>query len=41
MSQDSLLAKSIDRAQLNALDNQLSKRYIELDPGGYFLISLD
>ncbi|MFE4105453.1 DUF4346 domain-containing protein [Almyronema epifaneia] len=26
---------------LDALDNQLSKRYIELDPGGYFLIYLD
>ncbi|MGB3765120.1 MAG: DUF4346 domain-containing protein [Phormidesmis sp.] len=26
---------------LAALDNQLSKRYIELDPEGYFLIYLD
>lgn len=26
---------------LTALDNKLSKRYIELDPDGYFLIYLD
>ncbi|MEO0539583.1 MAG: DUF4346 domain-containing protein [Cyanobacteria bacterium P01_A01_bin.105] len=26
---------------LTALDNQLSKRFIELDPQGYFLISVD
>ena len=26
---------------LTAIDNKLSKRYIELDPGGYFLIYLD
>ncbi|MEO1684420.1 MAG: DUF4346 domain-containing protein [Cyanobacteria bacterium J06631_12] len=26
---------------LAALDNQLSKRYIELDPAGYFLIYID
>ncbi|MBW4484947.1 MAG: DUF4346 domain-containing protein [Tildeniella torsiva UHER 1998/13D] len=31
----------IDRAQRLALDDQLSKRYIELDPAGYFLIYLD
>lgn len=28
-------------AQLAALDDKLSKRYIELDPNGYFLIYLD
>ncbi|NJL87620.1 MAG: DUF4346 domain-containing protein [Leptolyngbyaceae cyanobacterium SM1_1_3] len=28
-------------AELLALDHQLSKRYIELDPSGYFLIYLD
>lgn len=27
--------------ELAALDNKLSKRYIELDPKGYFLIYLD
>lgn len=31
----------IDQAQRQALDDQLSKRYIELDPAGYFLIYLD
>lgn len=31
----------IDKAQRQALDDQLSKRYIELDPAGYFLIYLD
>lgn len=31
----------VDATQLQALDNQLSKRYIELDPSGYFLIYLD
>jgi len=29
------------RADLTAIDNQLSKRFIKLDPGGYFLIYLD
>ncbi|NJL20644.1 MAG: DUF4346 domain-containing protein [Leptolyngbyaceae cyanobacterium SM1_3_5] len=28
-------------AELAALDDKLSKRYIELDPDGYFLIYLD
>ncbi len=28
-------------ADLTALDDQLSNRFIELDPGGYFLIYLD
>lgn len=32
---------SIDVAQLKALDDELSKRFIELDPNGYFLIYLD
>jgi len=41
MSEDSLLTQSINKAQLQALDERLSKRYIELDPGGYFLIYLD
>lgn len=27
--------------QLTALDNKLSNRFIELDPGGYFIIYLD
>ncbi len=27
--------------QLQALDDQLSKRFIKLDPGGYFLIYVD
>jgi dihydropteroate synthase len=31
----------MDKAQRQALDDQLSKRYIELDPSGYFLIYLD
>lgn len=34
-------ASSVDAATLQALDNKLSKRYIELDPQGYFLIYLD
>lgn len=34
-------ASSVEAAALQALDNQLSKRYIELDPQGYFLIYLD
>ncbi|MEB3252233.1 MAG: DUF4346 domain-containing protein [Cyanobacteriota bacterium] len=29
------------QTQLQALDDQLSKRFIELDPGGYFLIYVD
>jgi dihydropteroate synthase len=31
----------LDQAQRRTVDDQLSKRYIELDPGGYFLIYLD
>ncbi|MEO1069856.1 MAG: DUF4346 domain-containing protein [Cyanobacteria bacterium J06638_6] len=34
-------SQPLDRAQRQTLDDQLSKRYIELDPGGYFLIYLD
>lgn len=34
-------ASSVDAAALQALDDQLSKRFIELDPQGYFLIYLD
>lgn len=30
-----------DAAELASLDDQLSKRFIKLDPGGYFLIYLD
>lgn len=26
---------------INTIDNQLSKRHIDLDPGGYFIIYLD
>lgn len=32
---------SVDAAQLQALDDKLSNRFIELDPDGYFLIYLD
>ena len=32
---------AVDASALAALDNKLSKRYIELDPDGYFLISID
>jgi dihydropteroate synthase len=32
---------AVDSATLQALDDKLSKRYIELDPQGYFLIFLD
>ena len=40
---DSITVDSItvEAAALAALDNKLSKRYIELDPDGYFLIYLD
>ncbi|WOD38662.1 DUF4346 domain-containing protein [Nodosilinea sp. E11] len=31
----------MNQAERHALDHQLSKRYIELDPDGYFLIYLD
>ncbi|PSN18464.1 hypothetical protein C7271_12405 [filamentous cyanobacterium CCP5] len=32
---------SVDAVQLRALDDNLSNRFIELDPDGYFLIYLD
>ncbi len=32
---------NVNAEAIAALDNQLSKRYIELDPDGYFLIYLD
>ncbi len=32
---------TLTRQSLAALDDQLSKRYIELDPAGYFLIYID
>jgi dihydropteroate synthase len=38
---NALSAPAVDPAALHALDNQLSKRYIDLDPQGYFLIYLD
>ncbi|MEB3290908.1 MAG: DUF4346 domain-containing protein [Leptolyngbya sp.] len=41
MSTPNALSAAVDPAALHALDNQLSKRYIELDPQGYFLIYLD
>jgi hypothetical protein len=31
----------LDKAQRQTLDDQLSKRFIELDPDGYFLIYID
>ncbi|MEO0769969.1 MAG: DUF4346 domain-containing protein [Cyanobacteria bacterium J06649_4] len=34
-------ATPVDQKALAALDNQLSKRFIELDPAGYFLIYID
>lgn len=40
-SPNAVSTASVDAAVLQALDNQLSKRYIELDPKGYFLIYLD
>ncbi len=38
---DNAKATAVDASALVALDNKLSKRYIELDPDGYFLISID
>lgn len=35
------LSQTVDALTLQAIDEQLSKRFIELDPGGYFLIYLD
>jgi len=36
-----LQTREITAATLAAIDNQLSKRFIELDPAGYFIIYLD
>ncbi len=41
MPQNSALTQPVDKAQLKALDDKLSNRFIDLDPGGYFLIYLD
>ena len=38
---DTVAPDTVDGAALAALDNKLSKRYIALDPDGYFLIYLD
>ncbi|NER82052.1 MAG: DUF4346 domain-containing protein, partial [Leptolyngbya sp. SIO1D8] len=35
------LPRRLNAQELADLDNQLSKRFIELDPGGYFLIYLE
>jgi dihydropteroate synthase len=35
------VTKNPSAEELTALDNKLSKRYIDLDPAGYFLIYLD
>ncbi|MBU6230781.1 MAG: DUF4346 domain-containing protein [Cyanobacteria bacterium REEB459] len=34
-------AITVNQAELQALDDHLSKRFIKLDPGGYFIIYLD
>ncbi len=36
-----MLQSSLNAAELAALDDQLSKRFIDLDPDGYFVIFLD
>lgn len=41
MSQNTILTQPLNGAQLKALDDKLSNRFIDLDPGGYFLIYLD
>lgn len=41
MPQDTTLTPAVDKAELQALDDKLSKRFIDLDPGGYFLIYID
>jgi dihydropteroate synthase len=41
MVQHNALTQPVDKAQLQALDDKLSQRFIDLDPGGYFLIYLD
>jgi len=35
------ISQKLSPSQLTDLDNKLSQRFIELDPGGYFLIYLD
>ena len=40
-STNTIDANAIDAREIAALDDKLSKRYIELDPDGYFLIYLD
>ncbi|MFH7244892.1 MAG: DUF4346 domain-containing protein [Spirulina sp.] len=40
-SSNTVSAPPVDPIALQTLDDQLSKRYIELDPKGYFLIYLD
>lgn len=35
------ISQKLSLSQLTELDNKLSQRFIELDPGGYFLIYLD
>ena len=35
------ITQKLTPQQLKALDDKLSQRFIELDPGGYFLIYLD
>ena len=41
MAQHTTLTQPVDKAQRKALDDKLSNRFIDLDPGGYFLIYLD
>jgi len=41
MAQNTTLTQPLDQAQLKALDDKLSNRFIDLDPGGYFLIYLN
>ncbi|WP_159790462.1 DUF4346 domain-containing protein [Sodalinema gerasimenkoae] len=36
-----MISKTSRRDELAAFDDQLSKRFIQLDPAGYFLIYLD
>jgi hypothetical protein len=41
MAHNTTLTQPLDQTQLKALDDKLSNRFIDLDPGGYFLIYLD
>jgi dihydropteroate synthase len=36
-----MVTMNLSADELTALDNKLSKRFIELDPAGYFIIYLD